>query len=237
MSAAGPARRGGPVLLGFDCSGGACSAAILAGGDTLARRSEPMAQGHGERLLSLLRETLAAAGLGFAALDAIAVTVGPGRFTGLRVGIAAARGLALALGRPALGIASFAAIAEAARRERPGRPMLAVIDSGREELFAQGVEAEGRPAGPPRIATARALAAELAGRAMLLAGDGARLVARALAERGTAIELVAAGPIPPEAVAALGLAELRGLAPGVQPPAPRPIYLRAPDARLPGNAS
>jgi len=232
-----PGDRGRPVVLGFDCSGGACSAAILAGDVLLARRSEPMLQGHGERLLPLLAETLAAAGLGFAALDAIAVTVGPGRFTGLRIGIAAARGLALALDRPALGVGNFAAVAEAARRERPGRALIAVIDSGRAELFAQAFDAEGQPSGAPGIATASAIAAEAAGQAVLLAGDGARQVAPLVGAHGSAIELVAAGPIPPEAVARLGQAELRGLAPGAAPRPLRPIYLRAPDARLPGGAS
>ena len=78
---------GTPKILAFDCAGGACSAALLANGELVAQRFAPMLQGHGERLMPMLREVMAEARLAFAALDAIAVTVGPGRFTGLRVGI------------------------------------------------------------------------------------------------------------------------------------------------------
>ena len=226
-----------PKILAFDCAGGACSAALLANGELAAQRFAPMLQGHGERLLPMLREVMAEAGLAFAALDAIAVTVGPGRFTGLRVGIAAARGLALATGKPALGIASFAAVAAQARRERAAATaLLAVIDSGRDELFAQLFDGPGRPQGAPQIATPTRLAGELPAGPLLLAGDGADLVHRALGARDDVPKniTVSAGPIRAETVAALGAAELARLAPDRPPEPPRPIYLRAPDAKLPG---
>jgi tRNA threonylcarbamoyladenosine biosynthesis protein TsaB len=224
------------TLLAFDCSGGACSAALLAGGRTVAQRSEPMAHGHGERLIPMLRAVMAEAGRDFAGLDAVAVTVGPGRFTGLRIGIAAARGLALATGKPALGVASFAAVAAQAQRDRPAATtLLAVIDSGRDEIFAQLFDPRGRPQGDPRIATPAALAADLPAGPLLLAGDGAELVRRALADRPDAAHrvTVSSGPIRAEIVAALGAAELATRGRDRRPP-PRPIYLRAPDAKLPG---
>lgn len=228
---------GGARILAFDCSGGACSAALLVGGRIAAGRFAPMLHGHAERLMVMLREVMAEAGLGFAALDAIAVTVGPGRFTGLRVGIAAARGLALATGRPALGIASFAAIAAEARRQHPDAlPLLVVIDSGRAEFFAQTFDAAGTALGPAQIATPAALARALPSGPLLLAGDGAEAVARALAELGAtpARAVLAAGPIRAETVAALGAVAFASLAPGRRPEPPRPVYLRAPDAKLPG---
>ncbi len=224
-------------ILAFDCAGGACSAALLANGEPVARRFAPMLQGHGERLMPMLREVMAEAGLAFAALDAIAVTVGPGRFTGLRIGIAAARGLALATGKPALGIASFAAVAAQARRERAAATaLLALIDSGRDEIFAQAFNGAGRPQGAPQIATPARLAGELPAGPLLLAGDGADLVRRALGARGDASGRIAvlAGPIRAETVAALAAAELARLGTGRPPEPPRPIYLRAPDAKLPG---
>jgi tRNA threonylcarbamoyladenosine biosynthesis protein TsaB len=228
---------GTPKILAFDCSGGACSAALLADGRVAAQRLAPMLQGHGERLMPMLREIMAEASLSFAALDAIAVTVGPGRFTGLRVGIAAARGLALATGKPALGIASFAAVEAQARREQAAAmTVLAVIDSGRDEIFAQLFDAAERPQGAPQIATPADLAGRLPAGPLLLAGDGADLVRRALGSRDhrAANIIVAAGPIRAATVAALGAAELARLPRGGPPEPPRPIYLRAPDAKLPG---
>jgi tRNA A37 threonylcarbamoyladenosine modification protein TsaB len=102
-----------------------------------------MARGHAERLLPLLAETLAEAGRGWADLDALAVCTGPGNFTGLRIGVAAARGLALALGRPAVGVDRFAALAEG----QPGRVRIA-LDTGRGTVFAQDFR-DGRAEGPP----------------------------------------------------------------------------------------
>jgi tRNA threonylcarbamoyladenosine biosynthesis protein TsaB len=225
-------QRGG--ILAFDCAGGATSAALLCEGRLVARRSEPMTQGHAERLLPMLGEILAAAQTDFAGLEAVAVTVGPGRFTGLRVGIAAARGLALATGRPAVGVGSFAAVAEAARRERPGVAVLAAIDSGRAEIFAQRFDAEGKAAGAPLVATPASIAEQAGEAPLLLAGDGAPLVQQASHGRWRdgGGGLVAAGPIDPETVARLAAAELRRLG-AERPPPPRPVYLRAPDARLP----
>lgn len=228
---------GTPTILAFDCAGGACSAALLANGEPVAHRFAPMLQGHGERLMPMLREVMIEAGLAFAALDAVAVTVGPGRFTGLRIGIAAARGLALATGKPALGIASFAAVAAQARRERAqATAVLAVIDSGRDEIFAQAFDVAGRPQGAPRIATPATLAGDLPAGPLLLAGDGADLVRRALGAGDDAASsiMVSAGPIHAETVAALGAAEFACLGAGHLPEAPHPIYLRAPDAKLPG---
>ena len=223
------------TILAFDCTGGACSVALLRDGGVAARRSERMTQGHAERLLPMLQEVLAEAATGFAALEAISVAVGPGRFTGLRIGIAGARGLALATGRPAIGIGSFAAVAAAARRERADHPVFAIIDSGRAELFAQAFDRAGEPDGAPLVATPAALIARMGAEPVLLAGDGAALVADALKEGRSAAraELVAAGPIDPALVGELAAAELRRLRPGETPAPPRPIYLRPPDARLP----
>ena len=91
-------------ILAFDTCLTACSVAVMDGDHVLASRAEPMARGHQERLAPLVQELMGQAGLGFDQLDRIGVTVGPGSFTGLRVGLAFAKGLSAALDRPAIGI-------------------------------------------------------------------------------------------------------------------------------------
>jgi tRNA threonylcarbamoyl adenosine modification protein YeaZ len=94
------------TVLGFDTSAAHCAAAIVSNGRILAERAEPMARGQAERLMPLLEEVLAEAGLGWADLDALGVGTGPGNFTGTRIAVAAARGLSLALAIPAEGVTS-----------------------------------------------------------------------------------------------------------------------------------
>jgi tRNA threonylcarbamoyladenosine biosynthesis protein TsaB len=101
-----------PLILAFDTSAAHCAAALLSGGRVRARREEAMAKGQAERLMPMLEEVLDEAGVAWAGLDAVAVCVGPGNFTGLRLSVAAARGLALSLGKPAVGVTRFEALAE-----------------------------------------------------------------------------------------------------------------------------
>ncbi|WP_407494629.1 tRNA (adenosine(37)-N6)-threonylcarbamoyltransferase complex dimerization subunit type 1 TsaB [Pseudooceanicola sp. MF1-13] len=96
-----------PTILAFDTSAAHCAAALLSGGRIAAVRYEEMAKGQAERLVPLLQQTMEDAGADWAELDAIAVGVGPGNFTGVRISVATARGLALSLGIPAIGISAF----------------------------------------------------------------------------------------------------------------------------------
>ena len=111
------------VTLGFDTSAAHCAAALLRGDRVLASRHEPMAKGQAERLMPMLEELLAEAGLGWRDLDVIGVGIGPGNFTGIRVAVAAARGLALSLGVPAVGVTATEAAAYGLAR--PCRVVLA----------------------------------------------------------------------------------------------------------------
>lgn len=99
------------AVLGFDTSGHWCAAALIAGGLVRAQRVEPMAKGQAEALIPLLDSVLAAGGCGWQDLAAIGVGIGPGNFTGIRISVATARGLALALGIPAIGVSRFDALA------------------------------------------------------------------------------------------------------------------------------
>lgn len=137
-----------PLILAFDTSAAHCAAALVRGDAVLARRDEAMARGHAERLLLMLEEMLAEADATWAELDALAVCTGPGNFTGLRIGVAAARGLALGLGIPAVGVSRFEALAEG----RAGTVRVALAD-GKGEVLVQ-VLRDGAPLGPPRSADA-----------------------------------------------------------------------------------
>ena len=97
----------GPIVLAFDTSAAHCAAAVLWGDEIMAERLEPMARGQAERLMPLLEEVLAEAGTSWSDLSAIGVGIGPGNFTGIRISVSAARGLALGLGIPAIGIDGF----------------------------------------------------------------------------------------------------------------------------------
>ena len=116
-------------LLVIDTALGACTAAVFEDERPLAVRFEPMAKGHQERLGGLVRDVMAEAGGGFDALDRIGVTVGPGSFTGLRVGLAFAQGLGAALDRPVVGVSALDGLA--ASVDSAGPPVAALIDARR----------------------------------------------------------------------------------------------------------
>lgn len=214
------------IVLAIDTALEACSAAVLDGDRPLAARSEAMARGHQERLAPLVRELMAEAGVGFPALDRIGVTVGPGSFTGLRVGLAFAKGLGFALDRPVVGIGTLNALAASVAGER----VAAVVDARRGQLWMQ-VFAGGEPlstpdALEPEMAAARLT--ELLGAApCVLVGSGAARIAHAARGARTDPRLA---PDP------VNLARLTAAAPTPIAP-PRPLYLRAPDAKLPGGRS
>ncbi|MEA1937730.1 MAG: tRNA (adenosine(37)-N6)-threonylcarbamoyltransferase complex dimerization subunit type 1 TsaB, partial [Pseudomonadota bacterium] len=131
-------------ILAFDTSISGCSAAALNDDTVLAGEQVRMERGQSEALIPMIERVLAEAGLAPADLDLIAVTHGPGAFTGLRIGLATARGLALALGIPAVGISTLETIARAVSADRDIY-RLALIDSKRAEIFAQGFDADGKP--------------------------------------------------------------------------------------------
>ena len=118
-------------ILAFDTSAALCAAALLCG-DRIILRHEPMAKGQAERLLPLLEEVLAEGGLQWRDLRAIAVGTGPGNFTGVRISVAAARGLALGLGIPAVGVTRLEALAYGLQR-----PVRVIEDARRGEVYVQ----------------------------------------------------------------------------------------------------
>jgi tRNA threonylcarbamoyladenosine biosynthesis protein TsaB len=207
------------IVLGLDTALPACSAALVQDGAVLASMSEPMMRGHQERLAPMVAELMA--GTPMSALGRIAVTVGPGSFTGLRVGLAFAKAMALALDRPCVGVGALHALAATARTQGM---VAAAIDAKRGQVYLQ-IFTDGVAVSAPGafdLAEAGARLADLAGGGGLtLIGSGAALLAD-VAPAATVIDAEAPDPV---VVARLG-AEA-SLVP------PRPMYLRAPDARLP----
>jgi len=207
------------IVLAIDTCLDACQAALSADGRVLAERSEPMRRGHQERLAGLVQATMADAGLAFDAVDRVGVTVGPGSFTGLRVGLAFAKGLGLALGAPVVGVGVLEALAAAAEAGFAA----AIVDARRGQVYVQAF-ADGRALMSPDILPLGSAAARLvelgAGRPATLAGPGAVLLAEAL-PGARLIDCVAPQP-----------AAIARLAEAARPPfpPPRPLYLRAPDA-------
>ena len=215
-------------ILAIDTATAACSAALMAERVIMAARHVAMLRGHAEALLPMVEEVMAEAGVAYGALDLIAATVGPGAFTGLRVGLAAARGLALAGGLPIIGVTTLEALAHGADpSKREGRSVVAVLNARRGEVYYQPFDAALAPLAPPRVGAAEAV--ELPPGPLLLVGDGAGLVP-------------AAGPVEidpellPDAavVAAIAAARFDASRPPEGPP--EPFYLRGPGARLPAAA-
>lgn len=218
-------------LLVIDTALGACTAAVFQDGRPLAVRFEPMTKGHQERLGGLVRDVMAEAGGGFDSLDRIGVTVGPGSFTGLRVGLAFAQGLGAALDRPVVGISALDALA--ASLEEVTGPVAALIDARRGQVYARLFTSDAA-LGPDEALSLEEAARRVAdtGPDVALVGNGAAVLAEAFSDLKFARMDDRVAPSP-EALARLAAAA----DPATHPP--RPLYLRAPDAtppsRLPGQ--
>ena len=219
-------------ILAMDTAGGACSAALWHDGGLAARRFEALQRGHAERLLPMIEAVMAEGGLSYGDLDGLAVTLGPGGFTGVRIGLAAARGLALACSRPLVGASNFRVLASAARAEIPADGSLAVvIDAKRRDLYVQAFAADLRPRGDPVSVLPEALPEILPAGPLVLVGDGVAQAAPALEAAGRPFALAAArgtsGATDAGDLAALVAAE--GLEAMAGQPV-EPLYLRPPDA-------
>lgn len=215
------------MILAFDTSAAHCAAALLSGERIVAEAHEEMTRGQGERLIGLLEEVLAAGGATWPDLDRIGVGTGPGNFTGIRIAVSAARGLALGLERPAIGVSNFE-ITHAALA-RPGERRHLVVLPARAGSFIQEFS-DGRPTGAPALWTAGATLPALADPAgTVVIGDGGDLVAQALCEQLAPPAQVRPGSVAPSQVAPR-IATMAARRDPRDCPRPTPLYARAPDA-------
>lgn len=233
-SARADVRNATMIVLAFDTSGTACSVAVAdvgqgePGAPPGIAQSREVVRGHAEALMPMVADVMAEAGLGFDALDLIAVTVGPGLFTGLRAGIAAARGLALATGLPCVGVSAFAALAATCRRDGPSADVetLAVcIDSRRADIFVQAFDRAGTAIDAAAAVLPSALAQRLPAGPVAVAGSAADPAQHALIAAGRAARLLPVRSVCPRALIRFAAAAWQN--DSALPP--QPLYLREPD--------
>jgi len=217
-------------LLAIDCATNACSAALWLDGEAGPRRYRAMRRGHAEALMPMVRAVMDEARFAFADLDAIAVTTGPGAFTGIRIGLAAARGFSLAANVPLIGVTTLEAVADA--NDSDGAHLLIALDSKRDDVYVQLFGPDGAALSAPASVTPESAGILIPDGAQLaLAGDAADRIAEALAERQPRPRRLN-GPGLPDAAVVARLAARRMAdrppRPGELPPSA--LYLRPPDA-------
>lgn len=219
----------GPTILALDASGAACSVAIWRSGEVAAHRYRPMTRGHAEALVPMVEDALGAAGLAMPAVSAVAVTVGPGSFTGVRAGLAAGHGFALARDLPLVGVDSFDALARAVSPgRRAGRILAVAIDTRRRDLYFKVFDASGAPLVEACVLKPEDAADCLSSAAVAVAGDGRRTLLPLLAGHDP-LEVPLDAP-DARHVAVIAAERLAGSALG-HPPVP--LYLREPEAVVP----
>ena len=216
------------LILAIDTALDACAAAVLdtEASKVIALESQAMKRGHAEALMPLIGRVMREAGTGFTDLGRIAVTTGPGSFTGLRVGLSAARGIALAASKPVVGVTTLTAYAAPAVSRNAEHPVVCAIDARHEHVYLQVVAGNGSALVPPKLASmTEALGAWRFG-APYLVGNAAKML-------GDRWPTHAAPPFKVDPLPAPEIAWIGWLGAAVSPDAApaRPFYLRAPDAK------
>jgi tRNA threonylcarbamoyladenosine biosynthesis protein TsaB len=216
------------LILAIDTALDACAAAVLDTGTSkvIAMESQAMKRGHAEALMPLIARVMKESALPFAALDRIAVTTGPGSFTGLRVGLSAARGIGLAAAKAVVGLTTLSAYAAPIVSEGGDQPVISAIDARHDHVYLQVVSGNGSSLVRPKVAPIEeALATSRFGAPYLL-GNAARILAdRWPSDAPPPFKVDAQGAPDITWVAWLGAAVSPETAPA------KPFYLRAPDAK------
>lgn len=233
-------RNGAMRILALDSASAACSVAVLSDGVVCARAFEARLRGHAERLVPMIEAVVGESGIAFDQFDAVAVTVGPGAFTGVRIGLATARGLALATGAPLIGVTTLEAVAAAVPEElRAGRDLAVVLDARKGEVYLQRFSASLAPLDAPCNLPPAAVPGLLGNGPVLVVGAGQSLVEPYIGDcplvslapdGGTGEETMGL----PDAIWVARLAAARGL-PEAGAPMPEPLYIRPPDAQIPAD--
>jgi tRNA threonylcarbamoyladenosine biosynthesis protein TsaB len=218
------------LILAIDTALDACAAAVLDtdAGKLIAQESQAMKRGHAEALMPLIARVMKASGIAFAALDRIAVTTGPGSFTGLRVGLSAARGIALAAAKPVVGLTTLTAYAAPFVGDDSVHPILSAIDARHDHVYFQVVSGDGGSLVKAKVAPISEAIEASRLSAPHLVGNAAGILADRWPSDVPAPSRVDVQPAPDiNWVAWVGAAVNPETAPA------RPYYLRAPDAKPP----
>jgi tRNA threonylcarbamoyl adenosine modification protein YeaZ len=210
------------TLLAIDTSANLCAACVWDGDAAIASITQDIGTGHAELLMGMINDVLRQAGKTYADLTRIGVVIGPGSFTGVRVGVSTARGLALALNIPAVGVTTLEGLSAEAQALHPGQPVLAVIDARREQLYSAMYDAAGRMIAEPAVLDAEATAARAGGTDLVLTGSGCTALSALLPNSEIAAQTATAAI---ETYARLAAAMPAGS------DKPKPLYLRGADAK------
>lgn len=218
-------------VLAFDTAMGALSAAIWSDGEIISARHEILSRGHAEKLMPMIAEVCGDAALDVADCDRIGVTIGPGTFTGQRVGLAAARAMRLGTDLSIAGLTTLKALAAGVDDAEAGSVIVSLIDARRGEVYMQLFSAALDDLSAPCVVTPVAAANHLqsVNGSLILVGTGAKLVSPILNENQTAFKLSSAAAQPD----ASHVARLAATVEEAELHIPSPLYLRAPDAKLP----
>lgn len=210
------------IVLAIDTAGVDCSAALYDGGTgkVLSVATEAIGKGHAERLMAVIDKTLDEAALPLARVERIAVVTGPGSFTGIRVGVAAARGLSLALGVETVGVTTLEVLARSYLKHNPGRPVMVAMDAKRNEVYCQAFSPQGLALNQPAALSPDEVTALAASLSAVVTGSWAELPS---ATKATEFEEKDRFDI--AVVARIGAEK------PVDSRRPAPLYLRGPDAR------
>ena len=214
-------------ILAIDTALEACAACVATddSDDLLAEESMPLVRGHAEALLPLIERVMARVEGGFEGLDRVAVTVGPGSYTGLRVGLSAARAIGLAAGIPVVGVTTLSALLAPQLALNGEDTVVAAIDARHGAVYLQAMSVGQGTVIPPRYVALEEAVSLLNGRRAILTGSGAPALATAAGAAGLSVELAETGAPQIAWVASLGLVADPDQA------LPRPLYLRGPDAQ------
>ncbi len=210
------------MILALETSSTVCAVCLFdeAAGKIAAEISNDIGRGHAERLMQDIDEALRQAGVSYADLTAIAAGVGPGSFTGIRVGVAAARGFALALKVPVYGVNSLQAIALQAARQASGAQILAALDAGRDEVYLQLFDGSAMPLNKPKAERVEDLPGSVPAGPVMICGSGAALFS--------------AQSVHPHLIGPTASAVAMAATHPAMRTDPKPLYLRVPDAKPQG---
>lgn len=220
------------TVLSFDTSADYCAAALVRDGVAVAAESVAMSRGHAEALVPLVQDLCAGAKLAFSDIDMIGTTVGPGSFTGVRTGIAAAKGFALAADCPAIGVSSLHAVAFGVRHDGASKTLV-LLDTRRDDFFVQLFLANAEPAAAPRVLDAAGVRDLLREHAAIVTGNALDRWREVCDPADLAKTEVLEGAGVPDPVDVATLAERILDTVGVAPDTLSPLYLRAPEAKIP----
>ncbi len=216
------------MILAIDTALAATSACLLVPGDTtpIAAETLPMQGGHAEALMPLLDRVVARSVGGFASITRVAVSIGPGSFTGIRIGVAAGRGIGLACKVPVVGVSTLSALAAPSITAGVRPPVVAAIDARHGNVYVQSFGAAGETLFGPFLLPAAEAAGSLGSGPLCLVGSGGPLIAIAARSLGIGVEVDENSSVPD----IVFVARLGSFADPDQA-LPRPLYLKPPDAK------